>query len=174
MLELLLHCHYFVAVDDARLGFPEVTLPVVPGMEGCHWALRRAPRDAWPKVLGMLLTGSPARAMDAVGWLVDHAGPMEGALQAAWSLANGTGDPARRPVEEGPLGEIAMPVGLPEAGSPDMDAARAAILECVRRSGGVPLSEALEVQATLAADFLAGPECARGVVGEDYAKTMKV
>jgi hypothetical protein len=38
----------------------------------------------------------------------------------------------------------------------------------------VPLSEALEVQATLAADFLAGPECARGVVGEDYAKTMKV
>ena len=41
MLELMSHCHYLVAVDDAAMGFPEVTLPVVPGMEGCHWPFRR-------------------------------------------------------------------------------------------------------------------------------------
>ena len=41
-LELLMHCHYLVAVEDALLGMPEVTLPVVPGMEGCHWPFRKA------------------------------------------------------------------------------------------------------------------------------------
>ena len=45
MLELLMNCHPLVAVEDARLGWPEVSLPVVPGMEGCHWPFRRAPRD---------------------------------------------------------------------------------------------------------------------------------
>src|SRR5262249_18586873 len=40
MLEMAVHCHYLVAVEDARLGWPEVTLPVVPGMEGCHWPYR--------------------------------------------------------------------------------------------------------------------------------------
>jgi hypothetical protein len=33
MLELMMHCHYLLAVEDAVLGMPEVTLPVVPGME---------------------------------------------------------------------------------------------------------------------------------------------
>ena len=80
MFELLLHCHYLVAHDGASLGFPEVRVPVVPGMEGCHWALRRAEKDDWPKVLEMLLTGRPVKAADAVGWLIDHAAPLEDAL----------------------------------------------------------------------------------------------
>jgi len=57
------------------LGMPEVTLPVVPGMEGCHWpsegryvAVAQAGR--------MLLSGAPVKAKDAVGWLIDYAGPM--------------------------------------------------------------------------------------------------
>ena len=33
-LELFMHCHYLISRDDAVLGMPEVTLPVVPGMEG--------------------------------------------------------------------------------------------------------------------------------------------
>ena len=37
MLELMMHCHVLIAVEGAQLGMPEVTLPVVPGMEGCHW-----------------------------------------------------------------------------------------------------------------------------------------
>ena len=48
-LELMLHCHFVVAVDDASLGMPEVTLPVVPGMEGCHWPLRKVGSEQWPK-----------------------------------------------------------------------------------------------------------------------------
>jgi len=41
-LELMMHCHYLVAEENAALGMPEVTLPVIPGMEGCHWPFRKA------------------------------------------------------------------------------------------------------------------------------------
>jgi enoyl-CoA hydratase/carnithine racemase len=37
-----MHCHYVVSFDDAKLGMPEVTLPVAPVMEGCHWSFRKA------------------------------------------------------------------------------------------------------------------------------------
>jgi enoyl-CoA hydratase/carnithine racemase len=174
MLELLMHCHYVVAVDDARFGFPEVTLPVVPGMEGCHWALRKAPKDAWPKVLDMLLTGRPVKAGDAVGWLIDHAAPLEGALQTAWSLATGRGKLEPRPLEEGVLADIADPAGLPDADGPGMETARQAIMACARAASAVTSAEALEVQAKLAAEFLASPACLKGAVGAEYTKTMKV
>jgi hypothetical protein len=55
-----------------------------------------------------------------------------------------------------------------------MEVARAAIMECARQAGGVSLAEALEVQAKLAAEFLTGPACRKGVVGGEYTKTMKV
>jgi enoyl-CoA hydratase/carnithine racemase len=176
MLELLLHCHYVVAADDTRFGFPEVTLPVVPGMEGCHWALRKAAQDDWPKVLRLLLTGSPVRATQAVGWLIDDAAPLQEAIQMAWSVASNGGQRlARRPLEEGPLSDIPSDVAdLPEADSPAMEVARAAIMDCVHAAGGVPLDEALGVQARMAAEFLAGAACRKGVVGADYSKTMDV
>ncbi len=175
MLELLMHCHYLVAVEDTRLGWPEVTLPVVPGMEGCHWALRRAPEEAWPRLLRMLLTGRPVSATDAVGWLADAALPLKEAVGLAWRLARGDDDGvAKRPLREEPLGAIEWPEGLPEADSPAMAAAREAILDCARQAGGVSLADALELQARLAADFLAGPVCRQGAVGAEYAKTMKV
>ncbi|MEJ2679379.1 MAG: enoyl-CoA hydratase/isomerase family protein, partial [Gemmatimonadota bacterium] len=87
MLELMAHCHFLVAVDDARFGFPEVTLPVVPGMEGCHWTFRKADADHWPELLQALLTGRQMAATDGVGWLLDYAGPMEDALATVWAIA---------------------------------------------------------------------------------------
>jgi len=176
MLELLMHCHYVVADDDARFGFPEVTLPVVPGMEGCHWALRRTQKEDWPKVLGMLLTGRPVKASDAVGWLIDHAGPLDEAIRTAWgAVSDGEQRLARRPLEEGPLSDVpAAPADLPEADSPSMQVARDAIMDCVREAGGVSLDDALDLQARMAAEFLASAECRKGAVGADYTKTMKV
>jgi len=176
MLELILHCHYVVSVDDARFGFPEVTLPVVPGMEGCHWALRRAPKEDWPRVLKLLLTGRPVKAPEAVGWLIDHAAPLQEAIRTAWSVASSEGEVfPQRPLTDGPLSDIPSDLAdLPEADGPAMEAARAAIMDCVRASGSVPLAEALEVQARMAAEFLAGPVCGKGVVGAEYSKTMKV
>jgi enoyl-CoA hydratase/carnithine racemase len=176
MLELLAHCHWTVAVEDARLGWPEVTLPVVPGMEGCHWPLRRAPARARGRILEMLLTGRPAKAADAVGWLIDWAGPLEEAARKAWSLASG-GDHglSARPMEEGPIHDVSADLGtLPDADGPGMEAARAAILECARAAGGVAVGDALEIQARQAAEFLAGPACRAGAVGAEYVKTTSV
>jgi enoyl-CoA hydratase/carnithine racemase len=175
MLELLLHCHYVVAVDDARFGFPEVTLPVVPGMEGCHWPLRRAPEEDRRRVLQILLTGRPVKAEDAVGWLIDYAGPLDDALKTAWSVASSGGEGLTlRPLEEGPLGPFGEPEDLPEADSPAMDAARRAIVACAQAAGGVSLAESLAIQADLAAAFLAGPTCLKGAVGAEYTKTTKI
>ncbi len=89
MLELMMHCHYLVAVDGAELGMPEVTLPVVPGMEGCHWPFRRTARKHWPRLLAMLLEGRPVEAAGTVGWLVDFAGGLDDALQIAYTVASG-------------------------------------------------------------------------------------
>ena len=176
ILELLVHCHYLVSVDDAQLGWPEVTLPVVPGMEGCHWPIRKAGSEDWTKLLHLLMTGRPIKAGDAVGWLVDYAGSLDQALPMVWKLATG-GDHgiARRRVEAGALRGVPNDLsGLPPADSPEMETARAAIMECVQAACGTDLSEALTVQAKLAAEFLTAPTCRKGVVGSEYTRTMAV
>jgi enoyl-CoA hydratase/carnithine racemase len=176
MLELMAHCHYLVATEDAALGFPEVTLPVIPGMEGCHWTFRRAPREAWPKLAAMLLGGAPVKAKDAVGWLVDFAGPVDAGLSSAWKLASGGGVSGvkRRTVEKGALSGVPKDApGLPEA-DPELAAARGAIVECVQRSCSVPLAEALEVQSRLSGEFMTSKECRAGRVGQEYSRTMQV
>ena len=177
MLELLMHAHHLVAVEDARLGWPEVTLPVVPGMEACHWPLRRAPAADRPRVLEMLLTGRPVRALEGAGWLVDVAAPLDEALGAAWGLATAD-DPSaapRRGLEEAAMVDVlSLTPELPEADGPAMEAGREAIRACIQASCGVPSGEALEVQARRAAEFLAGPVVRKGAVGAEYARATRV
>ncbi len=176
LLELMVHCHYLVAVDSARLGMPEVTLPVVPGMEGCHWPFRKSRPEDWPRVLGMLLSGRTVRASEAVGWLIDYAGPLEETLAMAWRMAKGEADaPARRALETGALEGVPREVAdLSVDGGPIGEAAVRAIVECVQGACGIPVGEALERQARHSAGFLAGPVCRKGEVGSQYAKTVVV
>ncbi len=173
-LELYAHCHYLIAVEDARLGFPEVGVPVVPGMEGCHWPLRKAAPADRVEILRLLLTGKQVRASDAIGWLVDHAGPMDEALARAWQVATG-GEHGltRRTVEAGALSKIpALPDDLPPAEAPSTDLARQAIHACVQAACGVSLADALVVQAKLSGAFMTSKACQKGAVGAEYAKTM--
>jgi enoyl-CoA hydratase/carnithine racemase len=174
-LELLTHCHYLVAVEGATLAMPEVTLPVVPGMEGCHWPFRKADRTHWPKLVGMLMTGSPVKAKDAVGWLIDYAGPMRESLAMAWSLASGgaSGVPMRK-LDKGVLQGIPVDVGVPVSDSPDTEEARTAIMNSIKDSCGVALSEALDVQARHSAGFTVTSFCRKGSIGAEYLKTMIV
>jgi enoyl-CoA hydratase len=175
-LELLVHCHYLVAVDDAQFGLPEVTLPVVPGMEGCHWTFRKAAKADWPKLVQVLLSGRSVRATEAQGWLCDFAGPLEQALATAWKIASG-GDHrvVRRKVEPGALQGVPTTVpGLAAADGPAQEAARKAIMDTVQAACGVPLAEALAVQARHSGAFMVSPACLGGVVGADFQKTMKV
>ena len=174
-LELLMHCHYLVAVEDALVGMPEVTLPVVPGMEACHWPFRKAGRADWPKLVKMLLEGTPVKAKHAVGWLIDYSGPISKSLQTAWSLASGRASgPAMRKLDEGVLERIPANVGLSASDNPATEAARQAIMETIAKSCGAGLSEALDVQARLSAEFTATPFCKEGSIGAVRARTMNV
>jgi 3-hydroxyacyl-CoA dehydrogenase len=175
-LELLMHCHYLVAEEGASLGMPEVTLPVVPGMEGCHWPFRKAGSDHWPKLIRMLLGGQPVGARDSVGWLVDYAGPMDEAVKVVWKIANG-GDSGvtGRKLETGKLKSVPQEIsGLPEAGEPGAEAARKAIMDNIQHACGVPLGEAIGIQAQRSADFMTTKECNKGRVGAEYMKTAVV
>jgi enoyl-CoA hydratase len=174
-LELLMHCHYLVAVEDALLGMPEVTLPVVPGMEGCHWPFRKADPTDWPKLVQLLLTGAPVKAKDAVEWLIDYAGPMADALSVAWSLAcGGAAGLPKRKLDEGILKDIPAGATVPASDNPVTEAARKAIMETIRGSCGVTLPEALDVQARHCAGFIASSFCKEGAIGAEWQRTMMV
>jgi len=174
-LELLMHCHYLVAVEDAVLGLPEVTLPVVPGMESCHWPFRKAKRDDWPKLVRLLLSGTPVKAKDAVGWLVDFAGPMEESLRTAWRLVSGgQAGSTMRKLDEGVLRGVPSAAGLPASDNPSTEAARKAIMQSIQDACGVPLAEALKVQAGHSAGFMVTPFCRQGGIGTERQRTMMV
>jgi enoyl-CoA hydratase/carnithine racemase len=176
MYELLMHCHYVVAVDDARFGWPEVNLPVVPGMEGCHWPFRRTKPEHWPRLTHALLSGELVRARDGVGWLLDVAEPMEKALATAWGLASGTREGiARRGLETAPLTGVPTTVAsVPPADDPLVEAGRAGIVTCKAQSCAKTAAEALPLQARLAAEFLASKACRDGRVGAEYSRVMAV
>lgn len=175
MLELMLHCHFVVATAGTGLGFPEVTLPVVPGMEACHWTFRKAKAADWPKLMHVLLSGKPVRAEKAVGWLVDASGSVNECLATAWALATGSSSMARRPFEAGKLSGIPDSApGLPASECPATDAARKAIVDCVRASCGVPAAEAIGIQARHSAAFMTTGPCRKGRVGSEFSRTMAV
>jgi len=174
-LELLVHCHYLVAVEDALLGMPEVTLPVVPGMEACHWPFRKAGRAQWPNLVRMLLGGEPVKAKDAVGWLIDYSGALQESLETAWGLASGKAvGVAIRKLAEGPLEGIPVEAGVPASANPATQSARQAIVQSIRRSCGVRLSEALAIQARHSAEFMVSDFCKEGSIGAERQRTMAV
>jgi enoyl-CoA hydratase/carnithine racemase len=173
MLELFVHCHFVVALEDASLGFPEVTLPVVPGMEGCHWPFRKAKANHWPKLYSLLLDGRPVKARDTVGWLVDHVGELEDVLGIAWAIASGD-DPSfeRRPLVEEPL--AVEGVDVPRLTQPASSGARRAIIDTVRAACGVSLTEALEIQSRHSGGFMVSKDCRGGLIGTMAKKTLAI
>jgi enoyl-CoA hydratase/carnithine racemase len=173
MLELMMHCHYLVAAKGAALGMPEVTLPVVPGMEGCHWPFRKASSQDWPKLVALLLGGRSVNAEDGVGWLIDHAGPVDDALKTVWKIATeGDSGVPRRKVETGGLKGVPTDVsGLPSADDPAAKAARKAIMDSIQGSCSAKLTDALDVQTKHSAEFMTTKACKKGRVGAEYART---
>jgi enoyl-CoA hydratase/carnithine racemase len=184
MLELMIHCHFVVAVEGAELGMPEITLPVLPGMEGCHWPFRKCPARRWPELYALLLGGRPVSAETMVGCLIDEAGPLDAALAAAWRLAEGTGGSTETGTDAGlTRGRLAVEAlqgvavdatCLPPVGSPDAEQARQAMAKAIQAACAVPLAEAIAIQARHSANFMAGPLCRRGVIGVERQRIMTV
>ncbi len=84
-LEIALACDLIVADESARFGAPEVNVGLVAAAGGVH----RIPRQLPLKVgMGMLLTGKPIGAEEALRWgLVNEVAPAGKALDAALRLA---------------------------------------------------------------------------------------
>jgi len=74
-LELALSCHIRVAVIEAKLGLPEVSLGLIPGYGGTQRLTELVGRG---KALEMILTGGMISAEDAGRWgLVNHVVPAD-------------------------------------------------------------------------------------------------
>lgn len=173
MLELMMHCHYLVSLDNTQLGMPEVTLPVVPGMEGTHWAFRKAADGDKTKLLDLLLTGKFVRGKDATGWLVDFTGSLEDSLAKVWQIANGEDHGiSKRDVADGAVTVPSWSGAQPD--DPMGQAAVKAIMDCVRASCGATLAQSLEIQAKHSAGFMLTKACQRGVIGSSAKKIMNI
>ncbi|MDO8800735.1 3-hydroxyacyl-CoA dehydrogenase NAD-binding domain-containing protein [Phenylobacterium sp.] len=95
-LETALACHYRVAVTEARMGMPEITLGIVPGAGGTQ----RMPRLIGARAaLEMMIAGAPidagkAKDLGVIDAIVEGS-PIEGGLAYAQTLAD-AGAPVRR------------------------------------------------------------------------------
>ncbi len=170
MLELMLHCHYLLAAENALLGMPEVTLPVVPGMEGCHWQFRKVQAKNYPQLFNLLLTGKPVPAKEAVGWLVNYAGPLEDAIKKAWKIVKGLDHGLKAQVLNSKA--LEFPAGIIKKVPPDP--ARKAIYDCIVSSCKATLAQALVIQARHSAGFMVSPPCKKGEIGKICKKMMEV
>ncbi|MGB4897606.1 MAG: enoyl-CoA hydratase/isomerase family protein [Ignavibacteria bacterium] len=175
MLELMMHCHYLIATEETIFAMPEVTLPVVPGMEGCHWALRKVKSSDRKHLIKMLLEGNQVPAKDSKGWLVDYAGTLDSSLKIAWKIMqNGYSVLPLRKVNEKPIGKIEInPVENFSTSDESISATRRAISDCIKESTNVKLSEAIFVQANHSAEFMISKLCRKGRVGSEYDKIMQ-
>jgi enoyl-CoA hydratase/carnithine racemase/3-hydroxyacyl-CoA dehydrogenase len=174
-LELLMHCHYLISVEDARLGMPEVTLPVVPGMEGCHWSFRKINSENRDKLLKLLLEGGEVKAKDAVGWLIDYAGSHDDSLRVVWKVVtNKDHDLKKREVKENKLDDISFDIKLQPADNPGMEEARKAIIDTIRDSCNTDLESALTIQAKHSAEFMISDACKKGKIGAEFKRVMDV
>lgn len=87
-LETAMACHYRVAVADARMGMPEITLGIIPGAGGTQ----RLPRLIGARAaLEMMIEGAPvdaarAKALGLLDAIVEGS-PLEGGLAYARQLA---------------------------------------------------------------------------------------
>lgn len=157
-LELALACHYRIALEEAKLGLPEVTLGILPGAGGTQRLPRLVGLD---EALRMIVFGSPIAAAKAarIG-LVDHmVADYAELLPAARELA-ASGLPAR-PTR---LCEVSG-----EAGSADAFVAAnprlfkglhapAACVEAVKAAAALPFAEGMAVERRLFLDLVAGDQ----------------
>jgi enoyl-CoA hydratase/3-hydroxyacyl-CoA dehydrogenase len=88
-LEVAIRCHGMVAMQNAVLQFPEITLGILPGIGGCVVPYRKWPRGA-SLFHEMICFGKPLKAKEAVeiGMVAHLANDHQGLIQAAVDEVN--------------------------------------------------------------------------------------
>ncbi|HWA22970.1 MAG TPA: 3-hydroxyacyl-CoA dehydrogenase NAD-binding domain-containing protein [Caulobacterales bacterium] len=95
-VETAMACHYRVAVADAKMGMPEITLGIIPGAGGTQ----RLPRLVGARAaMEMMISGAPVDAKKALAiGLIDaivEGSPVDGGLAYAQKLAADGAKPRR-------------------------------------------------------------------------------
>lgn len=151
-LELALAAHYRVASAKARVGFPEISLGILPGGGGTQ----RAPRLAGAaNALALMLDGKPisAGAAEAMG-LIDVVTPGDPVSLAQELFASG------RFAQPRPTGRLPVPAGLGDAvegarSRRGLSLAARHIIACVETVGAGDLRNGLRVEAELFGELMA-------------------
>ena len=145
-------------------------------MELCHWPFRKAKSEDHSKLIKFLLEGRNISAKETTGWMVDYVGSMNETLDMAWQLVtDGKFTLPKRKLEEGVLKNLIADVsGVKNTDNSTTIAARKAILNNIKESCRVTISEALEIQARNSGNFMTSKYCQYGFVGSDYKKKMLV
>lgn len=128
-LELAMACTFRVAAQDARLGLPEIKLGVIPSYGGTQLA---------PRLIGT------ARALE----LLCLGEPIDAILAERIGLINW--------VAEAASGALALALDKAAALAVRDGAALLAARQAVREGHGLPLGEALAVEARISAGLTAG------------------
>jgi len=175
-LELMEHCHYIVTEENTLLGMPEVTLPVIPGMEGCHWPFRKVKKENYNDLLKFILSGKSVKAKDAVGWLVDYAGTLEQSIKVAWNIATGKNNNiTKRSFNSKRISDLPSDIkGLESTDDEILIQSRKAILNCITDSCNADISEAITIQSKHSGEFMTSKLCKKGVIGTAYTKNWQV
>ena len=175
MLELMMHCHYLIAPEYVRVGMPEVTLPVIPGMEGCHWILRKSSAENTNAMLEMLLNGRQISAKQAVGYLVDYSGTFTECLSVIGDILRNDAKalPKRKIIEEALTHIEAAVRQVPLSDNQQIREAQTEIADCVIASCSATADEALLLQSKVSARFIAGKLFRKGKIGIEYDKTYQ-
>ena len=168
-LELAMAGHYRVAVGDAQLGLPEVTLGIIPGAEGTQ----RLPRLVGvAKALDMLITGQMVKAPEAfdIG-LVDRiveGDLLAGALAFASETAAKNGLPLKTSERNEKLGSANSNAAILAAGREQ--AAK------IRRNQTAPLMAIQALEAATTLPFSEGcrqeRELSRQTLASDQGRAM--
>jgi enoyl-CoA hydratase/3-hydroxyacyl-CoA dehydrogenase len=147
-LELALRCRGILAVRDAWLQFPEVTLGIAPGIGGMVVPYRR-----WPQAAGvfheMIRSARKLEAAEAheLGVVEELAESYEDLIQRAIRRVRELAD-ARTPIAEGRLAiEPLAPIEAPVAGRLPLSREVVAIIErAIEEAARAPsLNEGLEI-----------------------------
>ncbi len=164
-LELALACHSRVAVPDAKVGLPEVTLGLLPGAAGTQ----RLPRIAGASLgLDMIITGKPISAKRAQeAGIIDQViktDLLEGAIAVAENLA-AQDAPVRR-ISEMQVDPATVPASLFDDARatlqrrPTGNPAPERIIQCVEAAVKLPFAEGVQVEARLFHECLNSRESA--------------
>jgi 3-hydroxyacyl-CoA dehydrogenase len=158
-LELALAAHARVAVADARMGLPEVTLGILPGAGGTQ----RLPRlIGAEQALRLMLTGRPVPAAEALALGMLDQVVEDGLIEAALTMAGSMQAPRptrdrRDGMRDGRAYVAAVAAGRVQvAGSPLPAPAR--IVDCVEAALLLPFEQGMAFERAAFSDLVMSPE----------------